>query len=189
MLIYIHGFNSSPASHKANLLRKRLAAMGREALFSSPALPDLPSAAIELLQSEVTLYPASRVTLVGSSLGGYYATFLAEKFGVRAVLVNPAVTPHVGLRTHLGPQKNLYTGATYLLTEQHLRDLEALYVALPTRLERYYLMVTTGDEVLDYRDAVRRYAGARQLVIQGSDHGFSDFGEHLDSVLQFAGVN
>jgi len=188
MLIYIHGFNSSPASHKANLLRERLAALGLEGLFSSPALPHLPAAAIELLQSEVALYPADRVTLVGSSLGGYYATWLAEKFGVRAVLVNPAVTPYVGLRAYLGPQKNLYTGATYILTEQHLRELEALNVASPTRLERYFLMVTTGDEVLDYRDAVRRYAGARQLVIQGSDHGFGDFGQHLDSVLQFAGL-
>jgi len=188
MLIYIHGFNSSPASHKANLLRERLAALGQEALFSSPALPDLPSAAIELLQSELALYPAERVTLVGSSLGGYYATWLAEKLGVRAVLVNPAVTPQVGLRAYLGPQKNLYTGATYVLTEQHLQDLAALYVPSPTRLERYYLMVTTGDEVLDYREAVRRYAGARQLIVQGSDHGFSNFGEHLDSVLQFAGV-
>ena len=69
------------------------------------------------------------------------------------------------------------------------RRIEALYVAVPTRLERYYLMVTTGDEVLDYREVVRRYAGARQLVIHGSDHGFADFSEHLDSVLQFAGVN
>jgi uncharacterized protein len=188
MLIYIHGFNSSPASHKANLLRERLAAMGRESLFSSPALPDLPAAAIELLQSEVSLYPALAVTLVGSSLGGYYATWLAEKFGVRAVLVNPAITPHLGLRAYLGPQQNLYTGARYTLTEQHLRELEALEVAAPTRMERYYLMVTTGDEVLDYRAAVRRFAGARQLVIQGSDHGFRDFGEHLDGVLEFAGI-
>jgi len=188
MLIYIHGFNSSPASHKAKLLRERLVALSREALFSSPALSDLPSAAIELLQSEVGLYPASVVTLVGSSLGGFYATWLAEKFGVRAVLVNPAVTPHMGLRAYLGPQQNLYTGARYTLTEQHLRELAALDVASPTHLDRYFLMVTTGDEVLDYRDAVRKYAGAQQLVIQGSDHGFSDFGEHVDSVLQFAGI-
>jgi len=188
MLIYIHGFNSSPASHKANLLRERLRAMGRESLFSSPALPHLPSSAIELLQSEVSLYPAATVTLVGSSLGGYYATWLAEKFGVRAVLVNPAITPHVGLRAYLGEQQNLYTGAKYTLTEQHLRELEALEVLVPTRPERYFLLVTTGDEVLDYRDAVRKYTGAKQLVIQGSDHGFRDFSEHLDSVLQFAGI-
>jgi len=188
MLIYIHGFNSSPASHKANLLRERLAAMGRESLFSSPALPDLPASAIELLQSEVSLYPTAAVTLVGSSLGGYYATWLAEKFGVRAVLVNPAITPHVGLRAYLGAQENLYTGAKYTLTEQHLHELEALEIVTPTRLERYFLLVTTGDEVLDYRDAVRKYAGAKQLVIAGSDHGFRDFGAHLDSVLQFADI-
>jgi predicted esterase YcpF (UPF0227 family) len=188
MLIYIHGFNSSPASHKARLLRERCAAIGRESLFSSPALPDLPSAAIELLQSELMSYPSHAVTLVGSSLGGYYATWLAEKYGVRAVVVNPAITPHIGLRAYLGDQQNLYTGVRYTLTEQHLRELEALRVAAPTRLERYYLMVTTGDEVLDYREAVRWYAGAKQLVIEGSDHGFADFGDHIDSVLSFAGI-
>jgi predicted esterase YcpF (UPF0227 family) len=72
------------------------------------------------------------------------------------------------------------------LTEQHLDELRALWVEHPTRLERYYLMVTTGDEVLDYREAVAKYAGARQLVVQGSDHGFADFEQHLDSVLAFA---
>ena len=188
MLIYIHGFNSSPASHKANVLRERLAALGRESLFSSPALPHLPSGAIELLQSQVSLYPASAVTLVGSSLGGYYATWLAEKLGVRAVLLNPAITPYIGLRAYLGAQQNLYTGEQYTLTEQHLRELEALDVPAITRVERYFLLVTTGDEVLDYRDAVRKYTGARQVVVQGSDHGFRDFSEHVDSVLRFAGA-
>jgi len=188
MLIYIHGFNSSPASHKARLLRERCAAMGCESLFSSPALPDLPSAAIELLQSEVLSYPSAAVTLIGSSLGGYYATWLAEKYGVRAVVVNPAIRPYIGLRAYLGPQQNLYTGAKYTLTERHLHELEALRIAAPTRLERYYLMVTTGDEVLDYREAVRWYTGAKQLVIEGSDHGFADFGDHVDSVLSFAGI-
>jgi predicted esterase YcpF (UPF0227 family) len=188
MLIYIHGFNSSPASHKANLLRQRLRDMGRESELSSPALSDRPSVAIELLKSEIALYPAHRLTLIGSSLGGYYATYLAEQFGLRAVLVNPAITPHEGLRAYLGPQQNLYTGQTYQLTEEHLAELRALDVAQPTRLERYYLMVTTGDEVLDYREAVRKYAGAKQLVVQGSDHGFADFSAHVDSVLQFASM-
>jgi len=188
-LIYIHGFNSSPASHKSRLLQRRLEGMGRAQEFTCPALPDRPAQAIDLLESELREARPEHVTLVGSSLGGYYATYLAEKFsGLRAVLVNPAVRPYEGLRAYLGPQKNLYTGAAYELTAQHLDELQALDVDHLTRIERYYLIVTTGDEVLDYREAVRKYSGAKQLVVQGSDHGFADFGDHLDSVLEFAGI-
>ena len=102
------------------------------------------------------------------------------------MLVNPAITPHQGLRAYLGPQKNLYTGEPYELTQAHLDELAALFVVRPTHLSRYYLMVTTGDEVLDYREAVAKYAGAKQLVVQGSDHGFAQFENYLDSVLMFA---
>ena len=188
MLLYVHGFNSSPASTKARQLQIRMEALGRGAEFACPALPDRPAQAIELIEALIAPVPASRVTLVGSSLGGFYSTWLAEKHGVQAVLVNPAITPHEGLRAYLGPQQNLYTGAAYELTERHLQELRALWVPRLTRLERYYLMVTTRDEVLDYRIAVARYAGAQQLVVQGSDHGFADFERHLDSVLAFAGV-
>jgi len=145
-----------------------------------------PAEAAALLDALAAQHPGA--ALVGSSLGGYYATWLAEKYGVRAVLVNPGVTPHVGLRAYLGPQQNLYTGAKYMLTQQHLDELAALETLQPTRMARYYLMVTTGDEVIDYRAAVAKYAGARQLVVQGSDHGFADFRDHLDSVLAFAGI-
>ena len=186
MLIYIHGFNSSPASYKARLLKQRLEDLGRGGAFSCPALPDRPARAIALLESGLGAAKAELVTLVGSSLGGYYATYLAEKFGLRAVLVNPAVKPYEGLRSYLGPQKNLYSGETYELTQRHLDELRALDVDQPTRMDRYYLMVTTGDEVLDYGIAVRKYVGARQLVVEGGDHGFADFGEHLNSVVEFA---
>jgi predicted esterase YcpF (UPF0227 family) len=186
VIVYIHGFNSSPASTKARQLQARLAALGRGGEFACPALPDRPAQAIAACEREMAKAPPESVTLVGSSLGGYYATWLAEKHGVRAVLVNPAITPAEGLRAYLGAQQNLYTGEPYELTEQHLEELRALWVERPTRMQRYYLMVTTGDEVLDYREAVARYAGARQLVIQGSDHGFADFEQHLDSVLAFA---
>ncbi|HZP86754.1 MAG TPA: YqiA/YcfP family alpha/beta fold hydrolase [Burkholderiales bacterium] len=189
MLVYIHGFNSSPASTKARQLAARLDAMGRSAQFACPALPDRPCAAIDVLEALVAGQRRAQITLVGSSLGGYYATWLAEKHGLRAVLVNPAITPHEGLRAYLGPQRNLYTGEAYELTEQHLRELATLFVPRPTRLDRYYLMVTTGDEVLDYREAVAKYAGAKQLVVQGSDHGFAEFEQYLDSVLRFAGIS
>jgi predicted esterase YcpF (UPF0227 family) len=98
--------------------------------------------------------------VVGSSLGGYYATWLAEKRGVSAVLVNPAVRPYELLRPALGVQKNLHTGKEYEFTERHLAELAALEVPAITRPERYLLMVETGDEVLDYTQAVARYRGA-----------------------------
>ena len=188
MLIYVHGFNSSPASTKARQLGARLESMGRGSEFSCPALPDRPAAAIAVLERELRRSTPDAITLVGSSLGGYYSTWLAEKYGVRAVLVNPAITPHEGLQAYLGVQKNLYTGESYVLTQTHLDEMAALFVPRPTKLPLYYLMVTTGDEVLDYREAVAKYTGAKQLVIQGSDHGFADFERHLDSVLSFAGV-
>lgn len=186
MILYVHGFNSSPSSHKSNQLRDRLAGLGREAEFSCPALSHWPTEAMAQLEREIGREPADKVTLVGSSLGGFYATWLSEKYGVRSVLVNPAITPHEGLRTYLGPQKNLYSGEEYLLTEAHLSQLAALHVAKPLRLDRYFLMHTTGDELLDWRVAVDHYKGCRQLVVQGSDHGFKEFGDYLDMVLEFA---
>jgi len=102
------------------------------------------------------------------------------------VLVNPALAPHVGLRAYLGPQKNLYTAQEYVLTEAHLAQLAELYVANPTGMQRYLLIHTTGDELLDWRLAVERYAGCRQVIVQGSDHGFAQFGDYLDTVLAFA---
>ncbi len=186
MIVYIHGFNSSPQSHKARLLCERLTSIGREAEFACPALSHRPAQAMAQLKTLIEAPAHARITLVGSSLGGYYATALAEAADVRAIVVNPANTPHLGLRAYLGPQRNLYTGESYELTEQHLQELADIYVPRLTQLERYFLMATTGDEVLNYATAVNRYAGARQLIVHGSDHGYADFGDYLDQVLDFA---
>lgn len=186
MIIYIHGFNSSPQTTKGRQLKARLDALGRGAEYWCPALPHRPAQAMALLEAEVTRHPAHRVTLVGSSLGGFYATWLVEKHGVKGVLVNPGIVPHEGLEAYLGPQRNLYTGEAYELTPGHLEEMRALYVPRPRRLDNYYVMVTTGDEVLDYRHTIATYVGARQLVIEGSDHGFAEFENYLDSVVSFA---
>lgn len=186
MIIYIHGFNSSPQSTKARQLKARLDAAGRGDEYWCPALPDRPARAMALLETRVRSHPAGEVTLVGSSLGGFYSTWLVETLGVKAVLVNPGIVPHEGLEAYLGTQKNLYTGEAYELTRQHLEELRALYVPQPRRLQNYYVMVTTGDEVLDYRHTIETFAGAQQLVIEGSDHGFAEFEQYLDSVLEFA---
>jgi len=185
MLLYIHGFNSSPASSKAQLVRQRLEALGRGAELAAPALPHSPKQAADLLNALVARHPGA--TLVGSSLGGYYATWLAEKHGLKAVLLNPALRPYELLAPLVGRQKNFHTGEEHDFTTQHVVELRALEVERITPA-RYLLIVAKGDEVLDYRRAVERYRGCRQIVIEGSDHGLSDFADYVDTVLEFCGV-
>ena len=159
MIIYIHGFNSSPASFKAKCLHDRFAAFRRAHEFVAPALPPSPAAAAQLLETLAREHP-------------------------EAVLVNPAVRPYDLLAGEVGRQTNFHTGEEYNFTLEHVAELRELEVdAIDPR--RYLLMVETGDEVLDYRDAVERYRGAQQLVIKGGDHGFSDFADYLDEVMEF----
>jgi predicted esterase YcpF (UPF0227 family) len=186
-MVYLHGFNSSPSSHKAQVLGKYMTEKGLASHYACPALPPLARDAVALVESLIAARVSENLCFVGSSLGGFYATYLTEKHGARAVLINPAIDPHIGLRSYLGTQKNLHTGEPYELTEAHLRDWETLYVPRITS-ERYLLLVETGDEVLDYRNAVARYAGAEQVVIRGGDHSFRSFPEHLSRILRFAGL-
>jgi predicted esterase YcpF (UPF0227 family) len=176
LIVYLHGFNSSAQSHKAQVLGRYL--KGRGVAYACPDLPPHPADAIKVIEKK----PGA--CFVGSSLGGFYATYMAEKHGARAVLINPAIDPHVGLRAYLGPQKNLHTGEPYELTEEYLRAWRDLYVPSITP-ERYLLLVETGDEVLDYRRAIERYAGAQQVVVPGGDHSLRSFAEHLPRILGF----
>lgn len=187
MIIYLHGFNSAPSSHKARSMHAYLEERGLGEKFFCPALPHRPQEAIAMLEEELAKHDPSDLTLVGSSLGGFYATWLAEKHACRAILIQPAVSPHIGLTSYLGLQKNLYTGAEYELTRAHLDAWRAL-VPVKVDSERYLLLLETGDEVLDYRDAVRRYEGARMVIRQGGDHTLQSFPEHLPRMLAFAGL-
>ena len=186
MIVYLHGFNSSPQSHKAQVMAEFMAARGLAAEYACPALPTHAGEAIAAVEALLTAHPAARWCFVGSSLGGFYATYLAEKHDAKAVLLNPAIEPHIGLRAYLGEQQNLHTGEPYQLTEAHLDAWRALVVPRITPA-RYLLVVETGDEVLDYRQAVERYRGAEQVVIPGGDHSLQSFPAHLPHILAFAG--
>lgn len=151
-----------------------------------PQLPASPAAAVTLTSSLVRQHGVT--TLVGSSLGGYYATHLAEIFGLRAALINPAVVAHISLEKYLGPQRWLYSGVAFDFTPQHIDELRTIHHEALTQLERYWLLVEEGDETLDYRHAVSRYAGARQTVLPGGDHSFTRWEEYLDEIIDFAAL-
>lgn len=183
-LFYIHGFNSSPRSAKARLLADAVAALPH-VHYQVPALPFDPQRTLHLLQTAVDACGSGRVGLVGSSMGGFYGTVIAERCGLPLVLVNPAVRPHELLRYFLGENQNIYTGEKYIFTEEHLQQLQQMDVEPVTRPERYLLLTQTGDELLDYRQGVKKYAGCRQIVEAGGSHGFDHFEQHLATIFSF----
>ena len=187
MILYIHGFLSSPQSFKARLIAARLAELGQPSAFACPRLHGEPPQIVETIARAVQASP-DEPALIGSSLGGFYATHVAERFGLRTVLLNPAVRPYDLLHDYVGVQRNLYTGEEIVVEARHLDELRALEVETLADPSRYFLIATTGDEVLDYRLAVERYRGARQLVIEGGDHSLNSLPAYLDNVLRFCGV-
>jgi len=193
-LVYLHGFRSSPRSAKAQRFARAIEALppALRPRLHIPALPVDPADAVAGVAAWIVAAlgkdAATTLTLVGSSLGGFYATHLAERFGARAALINPAIRPYDDLRAYAGTQQNLHTGEAFEVTEAHFAALRALAVPRITRPERYFLLVRTGDEVLDWHASVAHYAGAQQYVLGGGDHGWTDFDAEIPSVLRFAGM-
>lgn len=187
MILYLHGFRSSPASFKARMMRSHCEACGKLEEFICPQLPASPASAMQLIESLASNYDADALTVVGSSLGGYYATALAEKIGCKAVLLNPAVRPAQDLQKHVGALTTWHSNEPFEFKTEYIGELEAIAVTNITQPERYFLVAATGDEVLDWRSMTEHYQGARQLVIEGSDHGISDFDKYIDEVIAFCG--
>lgn len=188
MILYLHGFRSSPQSFKARLIARRLQAFGRAADYHCPQLPASPQEAIALASRIAAQCNPDQLTLIGSSLGGYYATWLAERLGCRAVLLNPAVKPPRDLEQYVGVSTAYHSDQPFEFKQEYVEELTRFSIARITRPERYFLLAATGDEVLDWREMVAHYPVARQRVIAGSDHGLSDFSEYLDDVLSFCGI-
>lgn len=185
MIIYIHGFNSSSRSGKACLLHDWMAKRGLAEAYACLDLPHRPAEAIAALEA---LIAASRGTpkLVGSSLGGFYATWLAERHALKAVLINPCVACHEKLKGEVGKtQKNWHDGTEYVFTAAHLNELAALHVPRLAHPERYLLLVEKGDTVLNWREAADYYQGARQHILEGGDHSFTRFADYIPEILAF----
>lgn len=185
-LLYLHGFRSSPRSFKAVLLQQWLQAHRPDVHLWCPQLPVAPDDALALAEHELARWPAGRLAVIGSSLGGFYATCLAERHGCPALLLNPAIDPARDLARHVGRHSAWHDpGQTLDFDQAHLAQLRALMPGPITRPERYGAIIAQGDEVLDWREMVARYPGAHIRLLPGSDHGISDFADHLPFLLHF----
>ena len=152
----------------------------------TPQIPSLPKDAEALLRSLAEKYKDSHnVGLIGSSLGGYMSVWLNSVYGFKAVLVNPAITPYEGLKNNLGEKFNPYTQESYVLQEKHIQEIKNLDVAEIARPEDFWLLQQTGDEVLDYRQAVEKLHGAKQTVEEGGNHSFVGFERYAADIINF----
>ena len=188
-LLYLHGFRSSPESTKARQLAARVRERHSQVHWWCPQLPPSPAAAMQIVMQRVAQWPAGTTGVIGSSLGGFYATHVAESIGCRAVLLNPAVHPSRDLAPAVGEQTAWHHPAERFVFEpaflDELRSLEHGPIAHP---ENYFAVIAKGDEVLDWQEMVGRYPGARIKLLEGSDHGLTDFKLHIDDVFAFFGL-
>ncbi|WP_117235730.1 esterase YqiA [Vibrio maerlii] len=186
LLLYIHGFNSSSLSHKANVMRAYCESERRDIKVLTPQLPCYPGEAKALLLELVEKYQDDyTIGLVGSSLGGYLSIWLNSLFGFKAAVVNPAIKPYELLQDYLGEQVNPYTNERYVLEEKHMGELLDLDVAEIATPQDFWLLQQTEDEVLDYRQAVNKLKGAKQTVEEGGDHSFVDFERYPKQIIEF----
>jgi hypothetical protein len=187
-LLYLHGFRSSPRSAKAQRLAAWMATNRPDVAWWCPQLPPSPREALALLQRSTADWPASTSAVVGSSLGGFYATVLAEtpaRRGWRVGLVNPAVEPARDLAAHLGEQTAWHDPAErFFFQPAFVDELRAMAPGAPSDRARYLPIIATGDEVLDWREMAARYVGEPIVIVPGSDHALSDFGDHLPRLLR-----
>jgi predicted esterase YcpF (UPF0227 family) len=185
-LLYLHGFRSSPSSAKAQKTAAAVTSRHPGVTWLCPALAVSPQQAIDQVLQAVADWPRESMAVMGSSLGGFYATWLAERFGCKAVLLNPAIQPARDLAAQIGDQTLWHDPQQHFTFDQsHVDELKAQEVAHISRPERYFAVVAKGDEVLDWREMLAHYPGATIKLLPGGDHALSDFDQHLDQALDF----
>lgn len=184
-ILYIHGFNSSPHSAKAVATQAYFQQHKPEFAFIAPQLINAPAQAMQQLIAIIEHDATATWYLMGSSLGGYFATYLVERYGCVAALINPAVKPYQLLAGYLGWQTNSYTNESFYIDERFVAELINLEQLTLFQEKNYFVMVQTGDEVLDYRQAVEKYANATLVVQPGGDHGFVNYQAMLPNIATF----
>ena len=185
-LLYLHGFRSSPASTKARMTAAAIAHRYPSVTWLCPALPASPKLAMDGVLRATADWPLATTAVMGSSLGGFYATWLAERWGCKAVLLNPAVHPARDLAAHLGEQTLWHDPEqNFVFESSFVNELLAQEVAHISRPERYSAVIAKGDEVLDWQEMTGHYRGAFIKLLPGGDHALSDYDQHLNALLDF----
>jgi len=185
-LLYLHGFRSSPQSTKARQVQARVRERHRAVTWWCPQLPPSPAAAMAMVMAGIEAWPRGQMAVIGSSLGGFYATWIAQACHCKAVLLNPATRPARDLANRVGEQTAWHEpGEKFYFEPRFIDELHALDAGPIRHPEKFFALVAKGDEVLDWREMVGRYPGAKIRLLEGGDHALSNFDSHMDEVFEF----
>ena len=185
-LLYLHGFRSSPLSAKAQYMRAWMQAYRPDVQWWCPQLPPSPCETLALLREGTAGWPGATSAVLGSSLGGFYATVMAEATGWQAVLMNPAIDPARDLAAYVGELTAFHSPEErFIFRGEYVDELRAMSPGSITRPERYFAIIAKGDEVLDWREMTARYPGVNLRLLEGSDHALSDYDAHQPHLLKF----
>ena len=187
-LLYLHGFRSSPQSTKARVMAAWVQQHRPDLTWWCPQLPPSPAETMQMLFDGTAHWPAAQPAVIGSSLGGFYATAVAERLGCRAVLLNPAIDPARDLAKYIGETTAWHSEERFFFRPEFIDELRAIAPGKLTRLERYFAVIAKGDEVLSWVEMSARYRSCKIRLLEGSDHALSDFDEHFPDVLNFLGL-
>lgn len=187
-LLYLHGFRSSPQSMKALKVAAWMQAHRPDVHWWCPQLPPSPHEAMAMVDERIGTWPCETMAVMGSSLGGFYATIVAERLGCKAVLINPAVEPARDLAKYIGEITAWHSDDKFFFREEFVEELKMLRPSAVTRPDRYFAVIAKGDEVLDWREMHTRYAQCQTTLLEGGDHALSDFDDHWPAMASFLGL-
>lgn len=185
VIIYLHGFLSSPQSHKAQQTLTYVKTHLPHVPIEIPKLANYPQAAVDIIEQVMARHTGKVCHFIGSSLGGFLSTYMVQKYGGKAVIINPAVRPYELLAEYLGAHINPYTNENFTLEASHIEQLIKLDAPRVKQVENFWVLLQTGDETLDYRQAVQKYQGAKLTVEEGGDHSFQHFERFLPDIFRF----
>jgi predicted esterase YcpF (UPF0227 family) len=188
LLVYLHGFRSSPNSTKAVMTGEAVRALSNAQNsyeWYCPQLLASPKESMEMVIKHIEQSQIDRIVIIGSSLGGFYTNYLAEKYQCKGIVLNPAVYAARELEAHVGMMTAYDSEDPFDFKAEYIDQLLALQVNAITNPERYFLIAAKGDELLDWKEMAAFYPGAKQLILDGSDHGIADYAAHLPAVIEF----
>ena len=187
-LLYLHGFRSSPQSTKAKKFAAWVADHRPDMTWACPQLSASPARAMRDVEAVIAAWPKVRMAVIGSSLGGFYATVVAERYGCRVVVLNPAVDPARDLAAAVGETTAWHSDDVFVFRPEYVDELRGMTPGVLTDPARYLAVIAKGDEVLSWREMSGRYAGSPMRMLDGSDHALSDFDDQMPEVLAFLGL-